>query len=555
MRIKLFDKGQTLWGLLLLSFSSLFIQWFVFDYILPTKLLLPWLVYASFLLVLRPYFAAVFVFFLEALLLRIHLMKLSYTNTALEASDIFGWKQALFLKSYTDFLIPFLVIGMLLCFFKGFTIRKRQFIFLPILLLVTTSCMQERRPTESSVNLVNYLFRIAKVHYVDWSFATNIKENGVLNHLFLTLPMGQVPAKGKARLGERKIAAAHDNNVKPDVFLVLCESCYTSTSSKFVTPMADLEKEGFARSTMISPVYGGMTAEAEFEVLTGLPSQRYKGIDFQYFAESYSNQAMGLPRVFVENGYSTFSAHNNKGFFWRRDVIHPKFGFQKSVFLEEMNWPDLSVTPEDDILFESALKQYKTNLAAKKNTFAFLITIHTHGPYKEVDGDGGEADYKAKLKKSLQEFLKFQNQVYELAQQNNRPVLFIIFGDHKPAMTISFYKKHVFNDDFFTAKGEKNDGFRFSSLSDSQRMVYGRVPLFVKSLNLKNTELAKAVASESHDKPLYCLPAFLTKSIGVHHEFYRFLDDVCKRPSVELVDKAFIDSVFSEETYGNLLFD
>ncbi|WP_253696812.1 LTA synthase family protein [Bdellovibrio bacteriovorus] len=492
---------------------------------------------------------------IESILLRVHIMKMSHTNTAFEASDIFAWKQAFFLKGYTDFLIPALGIGLVFCFVKGFALRKRQLAFLPAVLLVTTSCVQERNPTQSTSNPISFLFSLAKVHYVDWNFATNIKENGILNHVFLTLPMGQIPAKGPARLGERQIAVSPHAPLKPDVFLILCESCYTSSSSKFVTPMAELEKEGFERSTMISPVYGGMTAEAEFEVLTGLPSQRYKGIDFQYFAESYSHEAMGLPRVFVKNGYSSFSAHNNKGFFWRRDLVHPKFGFQKSIFLEEMNWPDLSVTPEDDILFESALKQYKSNLDGKKNTFAFLITIHTHGPYKEVEDDGGEGDYKAKLEKSLKEFLRFQKQVYELAQKNSRPVIFVIFGDHKPAMTISFYKKHVFSDDFFSSKGERNDGFRFSSLSESQRMIYGRVPVFIKSLNVKNGELAKEIARTSHDKPLYCLPSVLTKFINVHHEYYRFLDTVCKRPSVELVDKAVIDSVFSEEAYGNLLFD
>ncbi|WP_413570343.1 LTA synthase family protein [Bdellovibrio sp. HCB117] len=555
MHIKLFDKGQIFWGLLLLSFSSLFIQWFVFDYILPTKLLLPLLVYASLLLVLRPYFAAAFVLLLEALLLRIHIMKLSYTNTALEASDIFGWKQALFLKSYTDFLIPLLLVGMLWCLFKGFTIKKRQFVFLPVLLLVTTSCMQERRPTDSSVNLVSYLFRVAKVHYVDWNFATNIKENGVLNHLFLTLPMGQIPAKGKIRLGERKVATVHNAKDMPDVFLVLCESCYTSTSAKFVTPMADLEKAGFARSTMISPVYGGMTAEAEFEVLTGLPSQRYKGIDFQYFAESYSEHAMALPRVFSENGYATFSSHNNRAFFWRRDVVHPKFGFEKSIFLEQMNWPDMSIVPKDDILFRNALAQYKANLDGNKKTFSFLITIHTHGPYKDVNGDGGEADYKAKLQESLSEFLSFQAQVHELAQKNKRPVLFLIFGDHKPAMTVSFYKKHVFSDDFFTEKGEKSEGFRFSSLNDSQRLTYGRVPLFVSAFNTKGSGLAESIAREIHDKPIYCLPGVLSESIPIYHEFYGYLKDVCKRSSEELVDKSVIDTVFPEEIYGNLLFD
>lgn len=549
------NKNQMLWGFLLLSIMSLFLQWLVFGFILPTKLIVPWLLYGSLLLMLRPYYASFTVFLLESLLLRIHLMKMAHTNTAFEASDIFAWRQALFLKSYTDFVVPSLAILILFCLYKGFVLRKRQLAFLPVVLLVTTSCVQERNPTQKKTNPVSLLFSLAKVNYVDWNFATNVKENGILNHLFLTLPMGQIPAKGKVSLGERNVAASGGSQEAPDVFLILCESCYTSSSTKFVTPMADLVNEGFHSTTMISPVYGGMTAEAEFEVLTGLPSQRYKGIDFQYFADSYSSHAIAIPRVLANVGYATFSSHNNQGFYWRRDVVHPKFGFQKSVFLENMGWQDMAAVPADDILFEKALKQYQENLNYSKKTFSFLITIHTHGPYKETNNDGGEADYKAKLKTSMDEFIKFQKEVYRLSQAKQRPVLFVIFGDHKPAMTVSFYRKHVFTDDFFESTDTQGEGLRFSSLSGSQRLVYGRVPVFIKAWNMKNPSAIDQVAHNALDKPLYCLPGVLSDLLPFHHEFYGYLKKICQRPSEQLVDKSVIDSVFPEQIYGNLLFE
>lgn len=556
MRFKLPEKKQVLWGLLVLSVLSALLQLYAFDYLLIVKLLMPWLLYFSILAFMRPYPAAFFIFLLECLGVRIHLMKMALTNSPFEAADIFAWKQALFLKSYTDYLIPAIVIGMLICIWKGISFKKRQLLFLPVFFVVAMSIVQERHPTDTQANPVSRLFKLARVTYVDWNFATNVKENGILNHVFLTLPTGQIPAKGK--LPYEDINAFIDPKkakYEPDVFLVLCESCYTSSNESFVTPIADLEKDGFAHATVISPVYGGMTAEAEFEVLTGLPSRRYKGIDFQYFAERYSAKAEAVPRIFAENGYDTWSAHANDGFFWKRDIVHPKFGFNRSYFADSMTWSDGSKYPEDKVLFDLALTKYEDNLKAGKKTFAFLITVYTHGPYAERDGDGGEAVYKEKLGKTVRQFLDFKNAAVELARKNNRPVIFVIFGDHKPAMTISFYKRHEFTDHYFTSRGSRNESFQFSTLNPAQQVVYGRVPMYVKGYGLKENEVAENIAKLAVERPLFCLPGILSERIGIQNSFYNYLVDICRPSGEELLDLEFLTRSFPEEIYGSRLFN
>lgn len=556
MRFKLPEKKQVLWGLLLLTLLSAGLQFYAFKYFLLAKLLMPWLLYFSVLVFLRPYAAAFFIFFVEALFVRIHLMKMSLTNSPLEASDIFAWKQALFLKSYTDYVIPAIVIGLLLCIWKGLAFKKKQLLFVPVFFLLAMSIVQERNPTESQSNPVNSLFKLARITYVDWNFATNVKENGILNHIFLTLPTGQIPAKGKLPYDDVKsLVEKKKPQEEPDVFLVLCESCYTSSNDSFVTPIADLEKEGFAHSTVISPVYGGMTAEAEFEVLTGLPSRRYKGIDFQYFAERYSAKAEAVPRIFAENGYDTWSAHANDGFFWKRDIVHPKFGFERSFFADSMSWSDGSKYPEDKVLFDLALTKYEDNLKAGKKTFAFLISVYTHGPYADTDGDGGEAVYKEKLGKTVQQFLAFRDAAVAMAQKNNRPVVFVIFGDHKPAMTISFYKRHEFSDDYFSARGSRNESFQFSTLNPSQQIVYGKVPMYVKAYGMKEAGVTEVIAKETNDRPIFCLPGVMSERIGINNSYYSYLVDACRKDPEDLVDPEFLKKYFTEEIYGDRLFD
>ncbi|WP_235046317.1 LTA synthase family protein [Bdellovibrio bacteriovorus] len=535
---------------------SALLQLYAFKYLLIVKLLMPWLLYFSVLVFLRPYPAAFFIFLIECLGVRIHLMKMALTNSPFEASDIFAWKQAFFLKSYTDYVIPAIVIGLLLCVWKGISFQKKQLLFLPVFFMVAMSIVQERHPTESQANPVSSLFKLARVTYVDWNFATNVKENGILNHIFLTLPTGQIPAKGKLPYEDlNAVIDPKKAKYEPDVFLVLCESCYTSSNDSFVTPIADLEKDGFAHATVISPVYGGMTAEAEFEVLTGLPSRRYKGIDFQYFAERYSAKAEAVPRIFAENGYDTWSAHANDGFFWKRDIVHPKFGFERSFFADSMSWSDGSKYPEDKVLFDLALTKYADSLKAGKKTFAFLISVYTHGPYADTDGDGGEAVYKEKLGKTVQQFLDFKNAAVKLAQQNNRPVIFVIFGDHKPAMTISFYKRHEFDDDYFSARGSRNESFQFSTLNRSQQIVYGKVPMYVKGYGLKDVGVAEAIAKESEQRPIFCLPGILSERIGIQNAYYNYLVDTCRKSPEDLVDPEFLKKYFAEEIYGDRLFD
>ncbi|XGC82245.1 LTA synthase family protein [Bdellovibrio bacteriovorus] len=554
MKLNLPKNYQTLYGLLFLTVLSLILQSYAFHYILPVKLLLPWILYFSCLVFLRPYFAVGFVLLLEGLFARIHILKLSHTNSAFEAADIFEWKQALFLKGYTDFWVPVLFIGLVAVFIKGLSFKKKQLVFLPVLVVLIISCVQQRKSNEAKWNAVGSLFKLAKVVYVDWDFPKDVKENGILGHLFLTLPILEVP-----RPGPVSFTSKGQNDIikeSPDVFLVLCESCYTNPSD-FVTPLSSLEQLGFTYTTLVSPVYGGLTAEAEFESLTGLPSQRFKGVDYQYFAERFSENAQALPRVFQDSGYHTNSFHNNVGSFWRRNVVHPRFGFKQSFFIEDMNWKgDFGQGfPEDDILFHKVFSEYQKNLKENKKTFSFVITIHTHGPYNEVNDDGGEAHYIEKMKTSMAQFTDFQNKVLALAKEKNRPVVFLVFGDHKPAMTISFYKRHVFKDDFFESVDTKRDFFQFASLSDSQKVVYGRVPLYVKAVGLNAIDFSKSFSTEIKDRPIYCLPGIIANHVELKSQYYGFLGQTCEeRSPKELVDKQILKDVFKEEVYGNVLF-
>lgn len=195
------------------------------------------------------------------------------------------------------------------------------------------------------------------------------------------------------------------------------------------------------------------------------------------------------------------------------------------------------------------------DIKKKKKTFAFLITVYTHGPYADTDGDGGEAVYKEKLDKTVKQFLEFQSAAAELAKKNKRPVMFVIFGDHKPAMTLSFYRRHEFTEDYFSTTGSRNQSFLFSTLSPSQQIVYGKVPMYVKGYGLKADGVSEAIARANEERPIFCLPGVLSEKIGIHNSFYSYLVDACRKNPEYLVDPEFLRKYFAEGIYGGRLFD
>jgi phosphoglycerol transferase MdoB-like AlkP superfamily enzyme len=84
----------------------------------------------------------------------------------------------------------------------------------------------------------------------------------------------------------------------------------------------------------------GRTSDAEFATLTSLLPLDHGAVAFRYPANHY----VALPRVLAEHGYATLSAVPFEPGFWNRLVMHPLYGFQRSLFesdfqmTEQIGW-------------------------------------------------------------------------------------------------------------------------------------------------------------------------------------------------------------------------
>jgi hypothetical protein len=313
--------------------------------------------------------------------------------------------------------------------------------------------------------------------------------------------------------------------------------------------MAELTEAGFSEARVISPVYGGGTAEAEFEALTGLSAYTLPGVDFQNFATQFSDKINALPHALGDVGYTTIGMHNYFKTFWKREKVYPKMGFQRIAFVDQMYWKRSDGWPKDASLYNQALAHYKVAPAGKKQ-FMFLVTVNTHGPFIQQD-DSGIGQYQERLGQAIDEFKTFVEQIQAQAKARQRDVVIVIFGDHKPGLNQAFYEHGIFDASFFSNRDAKNLQFK-TILSPEQNKIRGDVPLFIK--DSRNPAQAQVLADKLQNRPLFCLPAELARLTENKDPFYDALAERCEKNEGFYNRELWWRSVFPEAMYAERLF-
>ena len=141
----------------------------------------------------------------------------------------------------------------------------------------------------------------------------------------------------------------------------------------------------------ISPVFGGATAQAEFEVLCGVPAfEKLSSVEFNVFTGS---DVHCLPGILSALNYRTIASNAYKPNFFNTIPGYQGMGFAELQFPVEF----YSATPSylhfgqpgveeylfDKDLFEQNLELVKTHLQQHKDQpiFNYLMTIYGHTPH------------------------------------------------------------------------------------------------------------------------------------------------------------------------------
>ncbi len=353
-----------------------------------------------------------------------------------------------------------------------------------------------------------------------WNQPGNYRERGLIIHVL------QETARNLSRTldtpGEQEIKnailtlnpdhepvnAARSVKERRNLHIILLES--------FWDPMS-LDKAGFSAdpidpefrklwretgdSTALAPVFGGYTANSEFEVLCGFPVT----VDKVFFEGWLSNDAPCLPRHLQANGYHTIASHPNAAAFWNRHNAYRYLGVQtywskRDFELDDMNRVFLS----DESLYRQVHDKIKPMLDEGIPVMNYIVTYFGHMEYPlnerrptviTIEDDNDMlARYANQMYYKSRELMAFIKQLRE----EDPDGIIIAFGDHLPFLGPNYAG--------YTKNGMLAD--KRVLFTDKMFHTYTRTPLIVIDGQNGPVKLGEV--------PMYQLPGIMLDLLGDH---------------------------------------
>ena len=283
-----------------------------------------------------------------------------------------------------------------------------------------------------------------------WDQTENYNHNGFVIAFALNLPMADV--KSPVGYGPNAIDAIPARNYgylsgpreKPDVIMLMSESLWDPTRLSNVTFTPDPMPTIRARQSgnVFSPEFGGMTANVEFEALTGFSNAflPYGSIPYQQYVR---RPLPSLATFFRGEGYTARALHPFSGWFWNRNEVYRAFGFEE--FHTEETLPTMDkrgMFTADDSLMKEIMREGD---AAERPFFFFAVTLQGHGPYEanryaentvHIDGNLSEDDREtlATYAQGVREADGSLRMLMDWAERRDRETMIVLWGDHLPPL-------------------------------------------------------------------------------------------------------------------------
>ena len=275
----------------------------------------------------------------------------------------------------------------------------------------------------------------------------------------------EILGRNEAVVPENVICIMNESFADLRIFNGLVSGNSFETDGPFLSYYDSLS-ENAQKGWLYVPVFGAMTANSEYEFLTGnscafVPQG---SIPYQFYTKPGDGS---LARAFGEAGYRTVAMHPYPGYNWNRTEAYENLGFDEfldqdyyeaSGFLdeEETGGSADSRMPRgylsDAADYEALIRQVEEKEPGEK-LFLFNVTMQNHGGYEVADfpadvhvtavnggdclGEYPKADQYLTLMKRSDEALKMLLDYFSTCSQ---PTLIVLFGDHEPSVETSFYE-------------------------------------------------------------------------------------------------------------------
>lgn len=220
-------------------------------------------------------------------------------------------------------------------------------------------------------------------------------------------------------------------------------------TDKPVAPFISSLKEDTISGYALASIYGGNTANSEFEFLTGhsmawmtpntVPYQQYLRSP-AYSMVSYLKQSYA---------YRCIAMHPYLSSGWNRPTAYGNLGFDEMLFQEDFPQEQhIRNYISDQEMFEALVELYEKQ---KENPlFLFGVSMQNHGDYKYAKEDFTKSVSLIGYDKAYPEAEQYLSLIHETDKaveylisyfrQVDEEVVIVFFGDHQPRLPENFYQ-------------------------------------------------------------------------------------------------------------------
>lgn len=304
-------------------------------------------------------------------------------------------------------------------------------------------------------------------HY--WNTSLNQQVNGFLlsfginaQEMKMEKPDGyseQLLAEIAEQARESYKAPENISQQNPNIIIIMNEAWSDlrvlgnlETSEEYM-PFVDSLTDNVIKGNTHVQILGGLTANSEFEVLTG-DSLAFFAPSIIPYSIHVDHDMHSLTRVLGEQGYQTMAMHPSGPGAWNRDVVYSHFGFDEFIDINkfETEFSYVGNFISDECNFNEIIWQFE-NKEVGKPLFLFDVTIQNHADYYKqveakitIDKVGSvpadqinyltDANTYINLMKITDDAFKELVNYFESVKE---PTIICMFGDHQPNLSEDFY--------------------------------------------------------------------------------------------------------------------
>lgn len=251
---------------------------------------------------------------------------------------------------------------------------------------------------------------------------------------------------------------------KPNIIVVFSESFWDVSKleniefDNEVTPNFNRLKEKGKLLEMITPSYGGMSSNVEFEILTGGSLNYFsKGYTpyLQLFKKGKSENNPSIIKELNNNGYKTKILNSSSSTMFGCKKVYDIYGVDEQNHLfDEI---DLKGHYVSDEYLTNEMINYFDNKNKDEKTFYFMITMGGHMPYyegryKNYDVNITKSPYSKEINEVVHSYAegiyladKELGRVYDYINTLEEDTIVVFFGDHLPHLTTPDGKDALFS--------------------------------------------------------------------------------------------------------------